>query len=113
MALALALGHAVMAYLSDVAWLAKDVVWVLPDARCGIIDSAQVSDATTFEVDRAACVPGMANRLKQQTAPPPAAHSLTALHRHGPRSITTHRRQHGDRGTSSGPEPCSKQSCSR
>ncbi len=42
-ALALTLGHAVMAYLSGVPWLAKDVVWVLPDARCGLIESAEVN----------------------------------------------------------------------
>ena len=42
-ALALALGHAVMAYLLRVPWLAKDILWVLPDARCGLIEATEVN----------------------------------------------------------------------
>ncbi len=38
----LALGHAVVAYLRRVPWLAKDVVWLLPDSRCGLLGSSQV-----------------------------------------------------------------------
>lgn len=34
-ALALAVGHGVMEYLSQVPWLAKDVIWLVPDSRCG------------------------------------------------------------------------------
>ena len=31
-----------MAYLKRVPWLAKDVVWLLLDARCGLQESSQV-----------------------------------------------------------------------
>lgn len=36
---ALSLGHAIMAHLSKVPWLAKDVIWVVPDASCGLVTS--------------------------------------------------------------------------
>ena len=38
----LALGQAVMAYLARVPWLAKDVIWLVPDARCGLLAAVQV-----------------------------------------------------------------------
>lgn len=42
-ALALALGYGVLAYLSQVPWLAKDVIWVVSDARCSLISAVEVS----------------------------------------------------------------------
>eukprot|EP00878_Enallax_costatus_P015128 GHUV01015840.1.p1 GENE.GHUV01015840.1~~GHUV01015840.1.p1 ORF type:complete len:232 (+),score=58.57 GHUV01015840.1:1366-2061(+) len=40
--LALSLGFAVLHHLKTAApWLAKDVIWVLPDASCGLVESMQ------------------------------------------------------------------------
>ncbi len=59
-ALALTLGHAVTSYLSGVPWLAKDIVWVLPDARCGLLESAEVN----------LCLDMMTHLLAQPTGVP-------------------------------------------
>ncbi len=40
-AFALALGHALLAHLGRVPWLAKDVIWVVPDASCGLVASME------------------------------------------------------------------------
>ena len=39
-AAALAVGLALTQYLAQVPWLARDFVWVIPDARCGLVESA-------------------------------------------------------------------------
>jgi hypothetical protein len=45
-AFVLALGHAVLAHLGRVPWLAKDVIWVIPDASCGLVASVDAWVAT-------------------------------------------------------------------
>jgi hypothetical protein len=39
-AAALAVGLGMAQQLGSAPWLAKDFVWVIPDARCGLVDSA-------------------------------------------------------------------------
>lgn len=39
----LGLAAAFIEHLSQAPWLAKDVVWLMPDARCGLLPSVEVS----------------------------------------------------------------------
>ena len=38
---ALAVGLLLTEYLGQVPWLARDFVWIIPDARCGLVESAE------------------------------------------------------------------------
>ena len=37
----LSLGLSLLKHLSGVTWLAKDLVWLLPDASCGQVEATQ------------------------------------------------------------------------
>jgi hypothetical protein len=39
--LSLALGYALMTHLSRASWLSKEVVWLLPDAACGLVAAVE------------------------------------------------------------------------
>lgn len=44
--LVVAVGYALMLHLRKVPWLAKDIIWVMPDASCGLMDSMEAWVAT-------------------------------------------------------------------
>lgn len=39
--LSLALGYALMTHLARATWLSKEVIWLLPDASCGLVAAVQ------------------------------------------------------------------------
>lgn len=41
MRLALALGFALVTHLAATPWLAKELIWLLPDASCGLVGSVE------------------------------------------------------------------------
>jgi hypothetical protein len=53
--LSLALGHALMTHLAHVPWLAKEVIWLLPDASCGLLAALQAWTHTYQLLVRTVC----------------------------------------------------------
>ncbi|KAK9805223.1 hypothetical protein WJX72_007042 [[Myrmecia] bisecta] len=79
-----AAAHAVMQYLASVPWLAKDVVWVLPDAGCGQMHSLQVwlEEAANGKWQRHASPFGRAGLMQQALVLDVASPSFNALEVH-------------------------------
>jgi hypothetical protein len=40
-AVALGVGMVLASYLSEAEWLSRNFVWIIPDARCGLVDSVE------------------------------------------------------------------------